>query len=125
MEVPVFIFECLQKELLQLQMDLLERVANKYQMDKEDLYKEFLQPIRVTNSKKVYICKKQQSRPVPLPEERCMARVWNRGKGGQCSRGRCAGEEFCSQHLYTQKHGRITDPPPTHVYGKSIRVLYK
>ncbi len=68
--------------------------------------------------------------------QRCQARVWNQGKGGQCSRGKTEGSDFCQTHAglkypkwckgcfiefkkdcfhkYVWEHlGRITDPPPS------------
>eukprot|EP00928_Gymnodinium_smaydae_P076065 TRINITY_DN5903_c0_g4_i1.p1 TRINITY_DN5903_c0_g4~~TRINITY_DN5903_c0_g4_i1.p1 ORF type:complete len:611 (+),score=129.02 TRINITY_DN5903_c0_g4_i1:66-1835(+) len=62
--------------------------------------------------------------PSVILEERCMARVWNGGKGGQCSKRhrRAAGcaaagadADFCWQHSGTgwQVHGRVDGPIPS------------
>jgi len=50
-------------------------------------------------------------------DDRCMARVWNRGQGGQCSRRRTEDSELCGQHdLEAQQrgltHGRIDGEIP-------------
>lgn len=125
MEVPSFIFECLEKELFQIQYNLLQKVATKHNLNLEELQKDFLQPVEVSAEEQAYICKRQRRKQLPDPEKRCIARVWNRGKGGQCTRIKCDGEDLCKQHLGGCKHGVIGDMPPKQVFGKSIRALYK
>mmetsp|Transcript_13858 Transcript_13858/g.37662 ORF Transcript_13858/g.37662 Transcript_13858/m.37662 type:complete len:706 (-) Transcript_13858:219-2336(-) len=52
--------------------------------------------------------------PAVVDQTRCLARIWNYGQGGQCSRSRCAGD-FCFQHAkdeFWRSHGRVTGPVP-------------
>mmetsp|Transcript_43000 Transcript_43000/g.98806 ORF Transcript_43000/g.98806 Transcript_43000/m.98806 type:complete len:293 (-) Transcript_43000:79-957(-) len=45
----------------------------------------------------------------------CMARTWNGGVGGQCTRTPLSGSEFCSMHGANDKwqvHGRLDGPIP-------------
>lgn len=125
MEVPAFIFECLQEEIKKVQVEVLKKVADKYGINLEDMVEEFVSGVSLNREEKVYICRKQRARTLPDEDKRCLARVWNRGKGGQCTRMKCDGEDFCVQHVAYQKHGVISAPPPKDVFGKSIRALYK
>lgn len=124
MNVPAFLFDCLQQELYSLQLTLLEKVATKYDLPLEEL-QTLIQPTSLDTQSNVYICKKQKGKPIPEIDQRCMARIWNRGKGGQCTRTRLEECQFCCQHKNKQKHGIITDKPPLEVYNKSVKVLYK
>lgn len=131
-EVPSFIFTLLNKELFEIQRALLEKVANDKGLDTDELVATYLSdPLSITpNTKtKVEVVKRKDPRPPPDPEHRCMARVWNRGKGGQCSRSRSGPDcELCTNHakMVSLKHGRISDRPPPGVFGASgKKVLYK
>lgn len=46
--------------------------------------------------------------------ERCMARVWNGGKGGQCEKKFSpeSGLDLCGMHLRSCSHGRLDGPIP-------------
>lgn len=125
MEAPAFIFECLEKELWTIQVNLLQKVATKYDLDLEELQRECLQPVTVSADEQAYICKRQRRKPLPEDDKRCLARVWNRGKGGQCTRMKCEGGDFCKQHMSGCRHGIIGEAPPKKVFGKTTRALYK
>ena len=79
--------------------------------------------------------KKLQKKDKHKGEDRCQARIWNNGFGGQCSKKHTNGSEFCLHHAslhpigwcrgcyndlgkdiihkYNWEHnGRITDPEP-------------
>jgi hypothetical protein len=127
MDVPSFLFELLEKELTNIQEKLLEKVAKKYDLSETELKEEFLTPLKVipnTNTK-VVICKKQKGRKIPLDECRCMARIWNRGKGGQCTRKRKGENEYCCQHIEKRKHGDIREMPSKKVFCHKTKILYK
>lgn len=50
---------------------------------------------------------------VEISYELCMARVWNSGRGGQCTKRRMGqGSEFCSIHCHKHSHGRVDGPVP-------------
>jgi len=55
----------------------------------------------------------------PLSKHNCVARVWNGGKGSQCSRNRIEYEEFCKTHKQKVEgdglpFGRYDQDKPTH-----------
>lgn len=51
--------------------------------------------------------------PVAIDPKLCMSRTWSSGKGGQCSKLRAAGSEFCGTHgKGPQVHGRVDGPIP-------------
>jgi hypothetical protein len=137
MEAPQFIFELFEKELRAIQIKLLGKVATAKGLDPEDLVEEFL-PERglrlVPNTKTIIQVKKKNAPPAPpSAESRCMARVWNRGKGGQCVRPRSSaskGEnvikcDYCSQHTKNRKHGRIDESPGKDIFPKEAKSVYK
>jgi hypothetical protein len=138
METPQFIFELFEKELRAIQIKLLGKVATAKGLDPEELVMEFL-PERslrlVPNTKTIIQVKKKNAPPAPPPvESRCMARVWNRGKGGQCVRLRSSANssrnttikcDYCSQHAKNRKHGRIDEPPVKDVFPKEAKSVYK
>jgi len=54
----------------------------------------------------------------PIDRSRCLSRIWNNARGGQCSQVPLAGNEFCSLHLKQAQgsgltHGRIDGDPPS------------
>lgn len=126
-EIPGFIYTILNKELYDIQRRLLERVAIENDLDPENLIEKYLKdPLAIVpnTTTKVEVVKRAAPKQVPSDSERCMARVWNRGKGGQCTRRR-NGCEFCMGHQNCGiKHGRIDEPPPTHIFGRT-RAVYK
>ncbi len=126
---PQFIFDLLQTELISINRELLKRVVNKYDLDENEVINEFL-PTKlkiIPNEKKsVEIVHKATPRKPPENEkQRCMARVWNRGKGGQCIRFRIKNCEFCCQHKEKIKHGRIDEEVPRELFQKQSNAIYK
>eukprot|EP00435_Cladocopium_sp_Y103_P022723 s2347_g5.t1 len=54
--------------------------------------------------------------PKIIRMDRCMARTWNGGKGGQCSLPKTAKSDFCTRHaenLKWQVHGRVDGHIPS------------
>ena len=104
-------------------------MATKYKLDYENLVEEFIPTkIKLVPNTKTSIEIKKKNAPIKLPslEERCMARVWNRGKGGQCIRTRFNDNcEYCSQHEKNRKHGRIDEPPNGNIFPKESKAIYK
>lgn len=134
-EIPNYIFQILDKELYDMQRDLLSRVAKEYTLDAEQLIEKFLtDPLKISSpsDQKIEVTRKVNPKPPPADEERCTARVWNRGRGGQCTRKRCDDEGLCGHHKRLLEkngklhHGRITDAPPRDVFvATQTKVLYK
>ncbi len=127
MNTPAFVFDILNNELQKIQITMLEGISKKYNIDIDELKKEFIKPLRVIPEKteKVVILRKQKGRKMPSDEERCVARIWNRGKGGQCSRPSKNEQPFCCQHRQHRKHGTIDEPPSDKIFNNKKSVVYK
>lgn len=124
MDTPAFIFELLNKELEVIKEKMCREIAEKYNLDFEEVSKPYLSIVK-QSEEKVFICKKSKSRKLPDDDERCTARVWNRGKGGQCCRARKGEAVFCVQHIKERKHGVITEPPDRKIFPRKTRIIYK
>ena len=127
MSLPAFIFNQLQNELEKIQLELLEKISSTYDIPIEELTEQFLSPLKVIpeSNEKVFISKKYKGRKIPCPHDRCQAVTWNRGKGGQCSRSKCEGEEFCKHHAEHLPFGKINDVPLEKQFNQPIRAIYK
>jgi hypothetical protein len=128
-DTPSFVFTILNKELYDIQKKLLESVAKDHNLDADNLVATYLKDPLATNivpntKTKIEVVRRAVVKTPPKAEERCMARVWNRGKGGQCTRRRVE-DDLCTAHAQCgTRNGRIDKPPPEHIFGK-IKVVYK
>jgi hypothetical protein len=131
MELPAFLFQLLEHELLGIQEKLLIKVADTFGLDIEVLKRECLAPLTLVpnqggGGEKVKITRVKNPRGVPEEEDRCLARIWNRGMGGQCSRKKCGKESnLCRQHQVDLRHGYYERPPPMNVFSGVHRSVYK
>lgn len=127
MDAPSFIFDILNKELYNIHEAMLQKISIKYKIDIDELTMEFLTPLNIIDEtiEKVVIYKKQQKKFIPNNDNRCCARVWNRGKGGQCTRACKSNSLFCLQHVEVRKHGLITEKPSKDIFCKKQTVIYK
>lgn len=131
MDAPNFIFEMLEEEIIRIQTEVLDKVATKYNLNAEDLISEFVvNKVKLipTNNITVVVKKEILRKVVVDDTSRCMARIWNRGKGGQCTRARLCGTQhsmFCSQHVDNHKHGCIHEPVNKKLFPKEPTALYK
>ncbi len=134
-EVPKFLFDLFELELQRLRLELLKQVASEFDMDYDTLVERIMPKVRVVPNTevKVQITKPRLSVAADS-EQRCTARIWNRGKGGQCSRKQKEGDvKLCTQHLKeycmekTLRHGWFHEPPPKEVFtpAKKEKALYK
>jgi hypothetical protein len=127
-KAPQFIFDLLDRELRRIQSDLLEKVATKYKLDHAELVASFLSKppeLLATQDVSVTVIKNQKPAQPPAKQKRCMARVWNRGKGGQCMRVRRDDCDYCTSHMSNRKHGRIDDKVPRELYPAHATALHK
>lgn len=141
MDAPSFIFDIFEKELENMQKALLAKVATKYNLNEEELVKTFIDHERLhlvpNNDVTVVVCKKinkDSKKPVDA-SCRCTARIWNRGKGGQCTRQVmvCDNSQsqsqsrprYCAQHSDKRKHGDIGDKADAKLFPKNPTALYK
>lgn len=127
MDAPQYLWDLLEHELHLSHLALLEKVAARFDIPLEELEREVMpHGIRLVPNKETPIVIKRSMRPKPdaPQEERCFARIWNRGKGGQCTRRRPEGCDFCSQHVHTRKHGDIREEVPRSIYPKKKKLLF-
>lgn len=118
-----------------MQCNLLSKVAKAYQLDEQQLIDTFLvDPLKVASpsEQKIEVTRKLNPKPLPNEDERCNARVWNRGRGGQCTRKKCDDEGLCGHHKRLLEkngklhHGTMQTPPPRDVFvATQSNVLYK
>ncbi|NDB85576.1 MAG: hypothetical protein EB127_23165 [Alphaproteobacteria bacterium] len=128
MDAPSFIFEMLEEEITRIQEELLVKVATKYHLNSEDLISEFVVgrvKLIPTNKVNVVVKKEITRKTVVDDTSRCMARIWNRGKGGQCTRAKLCDSMFCNQHINKHKHGCINEPVNKSIFPKEPTALYK
>jgi len=128
MDIPEFIFSILEKELLESHLQLLEKIADHYGFDIEEMKDLFLpkEPMKIVPQDviKVQVKKCYKPRVPPPEEERCMARVWNHGLGGHCIRHRCNQTDYCRSHQKGLKYGRMDEPAPDVFRPPSMREGY-
>jgi hypothetical protein len=111
MTTPEFILDLFTDEIQRIQIDLLQKVADKYNLDHLTLISEFI-PNKINiisnNQVRITIKKVQETKKIE-DNNKCMARVWNRGKGGQCSKKKLENCDYCTIHTKNRKHGRIDE----------------
>ena len=121
MAVPQLIVNLFEDELRKHTATLLERVADHYQLDKQELLKRFQPKVIIATNENIVIIRKKK-KIMPIDEERCCSRVWNHGKGGQCTR-RIKADTLCYQHQKELdqtgelRHGYMTEPAPPSIFA--------
>lgn len=122
--VPEFIFALLEDEIRKIQVQLLKRVANEYLLEEDELIASLLpaKPVHVT-TERVKIFRRAAPKSVAEEDTRCQARIWNRGRGGQCTRKHGKDDKLCTQHSSilekrgNLKYGWINEPPSSDIFG--------
>lgn len=113
MDVPSYILKLLDIELKDIQLQLLKKISEKYNISLESLKEDFIETndlkILPEKEEKIIIYKTQKSRIIPEENDRCIANIWGRGKGGRCSRKIINNDRLCKQHTNGLKHGTIYD----------------
>jgi hypothetical protein len=127
MKTPAFVFNTLQQELQDIQVKLLENISKTYDIPLEELKEQFLSDLKIVPEAKdkIYICKKYKSRRLPMEEDRCQALIWNKGKGGQCSRPKYEYFDFCKQHKDHLCFGCVEKPKQEDKFAIQDRAIYK
>jgi hypothetical protein len=129
MDAPSFIFDLFEKELKNIQSELLCKVATKYGLDEDELITTFLEDNKlklIPNNNITVVITKKKHKDKDQDDEgrcRCRARVWNRGKGGQCTRYVQEGN-YCAQHTAHRKHGTIDDKADPKIFPKNPTAIY-
>ena len=133
MELPGYIFQILENEFQQMQVEWLKKIADRYSIDLEELKETCIEPLKIEPNQKtkIEVIRKTKPRKTAVVDERCKARIWNRGLGGQCSRKHLANENLCTQHLKEMnqhqklRHGWYEEQPPMTVFNGKNKTLYK
>lgn len=136
MSLPSFLYDLMNEELFDMQRRLLCKVAEEYKLDKDELIHRILgdAKLRITPNTevKVDIVRRQIKQTKVQQEEQCIARVWNRGRGGQCSRRANGDSSLCTHHMKEKqqhgslRHGLITEEVPNKIFGTTNKkALYK
>ena len=136
--VPSFVLDILDSELRSMHISMLQQIAKDYNLDAMELESKYLptQKMQVASSAKTKVEVIRRMNPKAPAEStvRCLARIWNRGHGGQCTRERKNDTDFCGHHAKLMKeeghlrHGRIDESPPCDVFsqnGARRKAVYK
>ncbi len=128
-EVPEFLFALLEQELRKVQIDVLKKVAKEYELNEDELIDRILptKPIHIM-PERIKIVRRPALKPPIEADDRCQARIWNRGRGGQCTRNATTADRLCRQHAQEfqksegkLRHGWIHEPPSIHVFGSGAK----
>lgn len=121
MDAPKYLWDLLDRELRYSHTELLKKVATKYNLPLEEMISEFIPkqtPLVPAKQVPIVIHKKMPPKQEPQEQDRCFARVWNRGKGGRCTRARTNDCDYCAQHVKHRKHGDMREEAPREMYPK-------
>lgn len=130
--VPDFLIGLLEQELRSLQEKLLRKVAKEYDINPEELVAKMLPSTSLYMvPDRIKVVRKASQRTNIEPTNQCQARIWNRGRGGQCTRANKEGG-LCTHHAKELqkegllRHGWIHEPPSKEVFGtgKKAKALY-
>lgn len=130
--VPDFLMGLLDQELRNLQEKLLRRVAAEYSLNEEEVIAKMLPPksIQVV-SDNIQVIRKAPPKAKLEASQQCQARIWNRGRGGQCTRN-IKESNLCTHHAKELqkeghlRHGWIHEQPSQEIFGsgKRTKALY-
>lgn len=125
-DVPSFLLKVLENEIKDICIGVLKKVCDRHSLDFEEVCREVHlfgknnedSQLSLASERKqiINIVKKKPPKAVVEDSCRCMARVWNQGRGTQCTRRKIEGTELCTQHSKNLKHGLITDKTPTQMF---------
>lgn len=104
--IPDFIIKIFKKEIKDIHKSLLEKIAEDYNLDKEELLKKYLPEVNIKskNEENLRIIK-SRAYNVNLPiEEQCIAMTRNET---QCMRSKLNDSVYCSIHQSKQPYGDI------------------
>mgnify|MGYP006099314013 CR=1 FL=1 len=122
-ELPIFVTTIFQTEINKIKLNLIKQIAEDYYLDEEELIKEYACDINIISSKmeNIEIVKKNKYNNDISKNHRCLARVYNNGKGGQCKRSKNV-DNLCTLHFNKLdknnklKYGLITEPKPADIF---------
>tara|TARA_Y100000591_G_C21767287_1_gene663528 strand:- start:224 stop:637 length:414 start_codon:yes stop_codon:yes gene_type:complete len=122
-DLPLFVKGIFEKEINNIKINLIKHIAKDYSLNEEELIKKYTCDIEIINKKieNIQITKKNNYNSNLNKEDRCLARVYNNGKGAQCKRSK-KHDDLCTLHYNILikedklKYGLITEPKPNNVF---------
>lgn len=127
MDAPQYLWDLLNRELIFSHTELLRKVATKYDIPFAELVDEFIPKnakLIPNKEQPIMIHKKMKPKKEPSDDTRCCARIWNRGKGGRCTRSQAPNCEYCLQHSKDRKHGDFRESAPREIYPKKKQLMF-
>lgn len=133
--VPAYLSQVIDEEILRIKKDVLRKVSEIYELPLDELERRVLYGGAVgiveTTPSIIRIVRPKVKKQEVAEEDRCLARTWSRGEGGQCQR-RKSENGLCVQHARQfanegkLKHGWIHERPPKDTFTiKRPTALYK
>jgi|TARA_B110000259_G_scaffold45782_1_gene53068 hypothetical protein len=124
-KLPVFVKTLFENEINKIKINLIKQISKDYSLNEEELIKEYTCNINIINSKmeNIEITKKHKYNSGLSKEDRCFARVYNNGKGGQCKRSKNI-DDLCTLHNNQFEknnkltYGLITENKPSDIFHK-------
>lgn len=122
-ELPVFVKTIFEEKINEIKINLIKQISKDYFLDEEELIKQYTCDIQIISNKmeNIEIIKKNKYNNDISKKDRCIARVYNNGKGGQCKRSKNI-NNLCTLHHNqlnknkTLKYGLITEPKPLELF---------
>lgn len=118
-ELPKFVIGIFQNEVNKIKINLIKQICKDFYLDEEELIKEYICDINLINKnlENIQIVKKNNYNSELSNDDRCLARIYNNGKGARCKRSKnCNG--LCTLHNNILnrngklKYGYINKPKP-------------
>jgi len=122
-ELPNFVIGLFQNEINKIKINLIKQICKDFYLDEEELIKEYTCDINLINKnlENIQIVKKNNYNSNLSDDDRCLARIYNNGKGARCKRSKNDGK-LCTLHnkILTRegklKCGYIDEPRPNGVF---------
>ena len=118
-ELPNFVIGIFQNEVNKIKINLIKQIAKDFHLDEEELIEQYTCDMKIINKnlENIQISRKNNYNSNIDKDDRCLARVYNNGKGAQCKRSKNE-DDLCTLHnnLLLKngklKYGLINEPKP-------------
>ena len=127
--VPEFIIGIFEKEFNTLFSNKLQQISIDYNISFEELKEKYIIDYKYIDkkTKNIVIKEKRIYNPNISQNDRCLARTWNEGRGGQCKRKKSFDNNLFKNHLKILndkgklKHGLITDEKSFQIFSNKLK----